>query len=163
MRAVLARAVLALVFALVSVTAFAATEPQPFLRGSWQALRTAHAGRPTIVHFWGLTCGPCLVELPEWGKFAHEREDLDVVTVAADPVAVAPADLAAALAKAGLSGTENWHFADRFGERLEYEIDPTWRGELPLTILIDRDGATKSILGPVDFAALAAWSDGKPR
>ena len=29
----------------------------------------AHAGRPTLVHFWGVTCGPCKVELPLLGQF----------------------------------------------------------------------------------------------
>ena len=33
----------------------------------------AHAGQPTVIHFWGLTCGPCLVELPQWGDAAGRR------------------------------------------------------------------------------------------
>src|SRR5436189_6447372 len=104
-----------------------AEEPRPFGRGSWQELRQEHAGRPTIVHFWGLTCGPCLVELPEWGRFTQSASVADFVMVAADPVPEEPAQLSAVLAKAGLSPVESWRFADRFAERLQYEIDPNWR------------------------------------
>ena len=57
---------------------------RPFKRGSWQEIRQAHAGRPTVVHFWGLTCGPCRVEMPQWGKLLRERSDLDLVAIDAD-------------------------------------------------------------------------------
>ena len=63
-----------------------ASDPQPFERGSWAKIRAAHAGQPTVFHFWGLTCGPCLVELPHWGKLLGQRRDLRLVLVAADPL-----------------------------------------------------------------------------
>ena len=151
---------LAILLVVLSFSASAA-ELLPFARGSWEALRRRHDGQPTIVHFWGLTCGPCLVELPEWGRFGQVSNGLHLVMVAADPVPEAPADLSATLAKAGLSGVESWAFADAFTKRLEYEIDPHWRGELPLTILLGRDGSSRSILGNVDFAELRAWIDGE--
>ena len=45
---------------------------KPFQRGSWQDMLRTHAGRPTMVHFWGVTCGPCKVELPLLGKFMKD-------------------------------------------------------------------------------------------
>jgi thiol-disulfide isomerase/thioredoxin len=136
-----------------------AAELRPFVHGSWQELRHTHHGRPTIVHFWGLTCTPCLVELPEWARFQRSEPNADIVMVAADPVAVEPGDLDKALAKAGLSKAESWRFADSFIERLEYEIDPGWQGELPFTIMLDRDGKASTVLGAVDFTTLQAWAD----
>ena len=50
-----------------------AAELKPFERGSWQQLLRAHAGRPTLVHFWGVTCGPCKVELPLLGQFMKDH------------------------------------------------------------------------------------------
>jgi urease subunit alpha len=41
----------------------------------------AHAGRPTLVHFWGVTCGPCKVELPLLGQFMKENGAIDMVIV----------------------------------------------------------------------------------
>ena len=153
---------LALVLMLVSFPG-AASELSPFGRGSWDELRRGHEGRPTIVHFWGLTCGPCLVELPEWGRFVQSASGADFVMVAADPVPEEPEQLSATLAKAGLSQIESRRFADRFTERLEYEIDPHWRGELPLTILLGRDGSVRSVLGTADFADLRGWIEQQNR
>ena len=38
---------------------------QPYGRGAFAEIVKAHAGRPLIVHFWSVTCPPCLVELPQ--------------------------------------------------------------------------------------------------
>jgi thiol-disulfide isomerase/thioredoxin len=151
------KAVAALLAFLLPAAAIAGPLPQPFERGSWSALREAHRGHAMIVHFWGVTCGPCLAELPDWGKFAARHRDLELVMIDADPVAVAPADIAAMLDKAGLDKVESWRFADSFTERLEFEIDPQWHGELPYTLLIKGDGAVEPVLGAADFAALQRW------
>ena len=140
-----------------------AEPPQPFARGSWQTLRAAHAGQPMVVHLWGLTCGPCLVELPQWGRLLRERPDLKLVLIAADPVPEEPARAAGTLEKAGLGKAESWMFADRFEERLRYEIDPRWRGELPRTLLIDRAGAVQVISGIADLDQVRAWLDAQAK
>ena len=59
---------LAALLSIVSFWSAEAADPLSFERGSWAKLRASHAGQPTVIHFWGLTCGPCLVELPHWGK-----------------------------------------------------------------------------------------------
>ena len=136
-----------------------ASEPLPFERGSWAKLRAAHAGQPTVVHFWGLTCGPCLVELPNWGKLVGERKDLNLVLLAADPMPQPVAQLAETLDRAGLGSVESWAFADRFHQRLRYEIDPAWAGELPRTEMIARDGTLTVLRGVVDLTRVRAWLD----
>jgi thiol-disulfide isomerase/thioredoxin len=135
----------------------------PFERGSWSKLRAEHAGQATVIHFWGLTCGPCLVELPRWGKLLTERPDLHLVLVAADPVPQDPERVADTLSGAGLGNSESWSFNDRFYERLRYEIDPTWAGELPRTLLIDRDGKSTVLTGIADLARVRAWLDAQAK
>lgn len=51
-------------FLLSAPASEAPSQLKPFGRGSWNDILRSHAGRPTIVHFWGVTCGPCKVELP---------------------------------------------------------------------------------------------------
>lgn len=153
---------LGLVLAFASFGALAA-EPQPFARGSWEKLRAAHAGKPTVVHLWGLTCAPCLVEMPLWGKLQAERPDLRLVLLAADPQPAEPERVSAALARAGLGSVESWSFTDRFYERLRYEIDPAWAGELPRTLMISADGKTTVLPGVADLAQVRAWLDAQPK
>jgi thiol-disulfide isomerase/thioredoxin len=131
---------------------------KPFERGTWQHVLKDHAGRPTLVHFWGVTCGPCKVELPLLGQFAKEHPEIDVVTISADLVPNLPAATQSMLDKAGLSSTENFIFSDGFVERLRFEIDPAWQGDIPRTLLIARDGTITTIEGSAEAADLAKWS-----
>jgi len=142
---------------LLAASAAEAAAPQPFERGSFAALKERHAGKPFILHFWGLSCGPCLSELPRWAQFARDYPSLGLALVAADPVPEDPARIEAKLAKAGLGEVESYAFADEFVERLRYEADPKWRGELPYTLLIAGDGTTTMISGIADPARLRAW------
>jgi thiol-disulfide isomerase/thioredoxin len=104
-----------------------------------------------VVHFWGPTCGPCRIEMPAWGKLLTERSDLNLVVINADLVLNEPDAVSTMLAQMGLGAAENWTFNDDFVERLRYEIDPQWRGEIPRTMLIARDGSTTVVEGVTDM------------
>jgi thiol-disulfide isomerase/thioredoxin len=136
-----------------------AGDARPFVRGSWQELRRQHQNKPTIVHFWGITCAPCMIEMPHWAKLAEADHNVDLVLVDADPLSESSDADTQMLAKMGLSQTESWRFADDFTERLRYEIDPKWRGELPLTLLIGRDSTVRKVVGSADFAKIQHWLD----
>jgi thiol-disulfide isomerase/thioredoxin len=157
------RCLLAAIFFVLSLTtgpaAEAPSELKPFVRGSWQEVLRSHKGRPTLVHFWGVTCGPCKVELPLLGQFMKEHSDLDVVMISADLVPNLPGAARAMLEKAGLSSAENWLFNDGFVERLRFEIDPAWQGEIPRTLLIARDGTVTTIEGSAEMPDLEKWLD----
>jgi thiol-disulfide isomerase/thioredoxin len=133
------------------------TQLKPFGRGSWQELMKAHAGRPTIVHFWGVTCGPCKVELPQLGAFMKDHPDIDMVTISADFVPNLPEATRAMLERSGLLLAENWIF-DGFADRLRFEIDPTWQGDIPRTLLVTREGEMTTIEGSAEIADLEQWS-----
>jgi len=154
---------LGLALGVAALGAAHAAYPLPFERGSWAKLRAAHAGQATVIHFWGLTCGPCLVELPNWGKLAADRPDLELVLIAADPLPQPTDQLAATLDRAGLAKAESWSFTDRFYERLRYEIDTTWAGELPRTLMIARDGTITVLVGVADLDTVRRWLDSQAR
>jgi thiol-disulfide isomerase/thioredoxin len=145
---------------LVSALAFEAhADLKSFGRGSWQGILHAHAGRPTVIHFWGVTCGPCKVELPLLGQFMKEHSAIDVVTISADLVPDLPGATRSMLEQSGLGSAENWIFGDGFVERLRFEIDPGWQGDIPRTILISRNGDIATIEGSVEMTKLQKWFD----
>ncbi|MGJ4995984.1 TlpA family protein disulfide reductase [Bradyrhizobium sp. HKCCYLS3077] len=163
------RAMLGLAIAgLLALTASSTAAPpslKPFERGSWREVLRSHAGRPTLIHFWGVTCGPCKIELPQLGKFMADHPEIDVVTVSADLVPNLDAATQAMLDKAGLAAAENFIFNDGYAERLRFEIDPSWQGEIPRTILVSRDGAMSTIEGSAEISDLDKWwsEQGRPQ
>jgi thiol-disulfide isomerase/thioredoxin len=142
-----------------SVTASDETQLKSFERGSWQQLLRSHRGHPTLVQFWGVTCGPCKVELPLLGEFMKGHPAIDVVTVSADLVPDLPGATRSMLQKSGLSAADNWIFSEGFADRLRFEVDPVWQGDIPRTFLISRDGAITTIEGSAEIAELEKWSD----
>ena len=153
------RHLLAAIFLVAFQLPAAPSEAQlkPFVRGSWQQVLNSHAGRPTLVHFWGVTCGPCKVELPLLGQFMKDHPAVEMVTISADLAPDIPGAAQAMLKKSGLSSAENWIFSDGFVERLRFEIDPHWQGDIPRTLLISRDGTITTIEGSAEIADLEKW------
>jgi hypothetical protein len=90
-----------------------------------------------------------------------ERHDLNLVVINADLVPNEPTAVSMMLAETGLAAAENWTFSDSFLDRLRYEIDPQWQGEIPRTLLIASDGAMTVIEGVADLEAVRAWLDGQ--
>lgn len=135
----------------------AVAETRPFGNGSWRDLTDAHAGRPLIVHFWSLSCAPCLADLPNWGALRRQRPDLDIVLVATDPVAQA-SSIDRVLARSGLGDAPSYAFHTDFVDKLRFEIDRRWRGELPFTRLVAPDGSARSVTGGL----AAGWTEGWP-
>lgn len=127
----------------------------------WDALRHAHASRPWIVHLWGMSCDPCRQELPAWGRFLHDHPGTQVTFIEVEQAA--PPEVEAALAQAGLAGSDQRLSADGFDAAQRYAIDRHWGGEIPFTLLISPDGKVQSITGTVDFHRLTAWAEARKR
>lgn len=123
---------------------------KPYLRGTFARIHADHSRRPIIVHFWSLTCPPCLTEMPRLAEFIKRRNDIDLVLVATDSIDQSDR-LMTRLEKWGLTGATNFAYADQFEERLRFEVDRTWHGELPFTAVVRRDGAMTTFLGELKF------------
>ncbi|MEI9902166.1 MAG: hypothetical protein WDN31_21085 [Hyphomicrobium sp.] len=132
-------------------------ELRPFGRDSWKDMLAAAKGEPVIVHFWGLSCSICLAELPEWGAFAarHPRTRLVLINWDRQPQDLKRID--ATLEKSDLAGAENWVLGDEFEEKVRFNTDRAWIGELPRTRLIAADGTLTVFSGSADFAQLDDW------
>jgi hypothetical protein len=57
----------------------------------------------------------------------------------------------------GLEKSAQWIFADAMPERLRFEIDRRWHGELPRTYLYDRRHTVQAFSGLIPPEHLAQW------
>ena len=135
----------------------AAADAKPFVRGTWQEIRARYVEKPIVVHLWGLTCAPCLTELPQWADVRNGFPEMNFVFIAADPAPMPSGDVSATLERAGIMQVDSWNFDDKFTQRLRYEIDPAWKGELPRTLLIDEAGGITVLPGVADLRKVKAW------
>jgi thiol-disulfide isomerase/thioredoxin len=142
--------------------ALANDAPRLFDSASWQTLAGSHKGQPLIVHFWGFTCGNCMVELNDWGRFAKEHPGAAIAFVNWDRRGANSSRIVEALAKAGLARVQSFVLADGFEEKLRFAVDRDWMGELPYTRLIAGDGKATTFSGTADFGKLSRWLDAEP-
>lgn len=154
-----AKWLLALVLAFGAACAFAAEADagvRPFVRGSQRQIVSAHAGRPFILAFWSITCTNCRDDLALFGKLVKKYPDLELILVATDAPAQSR-EIAQTLQRYNLGRAESWVFADGFAERLRYEVDAQWYGELPRTYFYDAQGHILALSGVLDYAETERW------
>ena len=141
---------------LMHVMPAAAQELKPFVTGSIKAITSARQGKPFILGMWSLSCSHCREELAMLSALIKKRPDIDIVLVANDTPEEAGA-IIATLRQFNLEGVQAWVFAESFAERLRYEIDPKWYGELPRTYLYDSSHKILAISGKLDPLRLEQW------
>lgn len=145
-----------IVLVLFAATAAQAGEPRAFASGTLQKIVAAHHGKPFILGLWSLSCSHCREELTMLGQLLAGQPDTPLVLLSTDSIEQS-ADIAATLQGYGLSQVESWVFADTYTERLQYEIDNRWYGELPRTYLYEANGARTGHSGRLEQTFLQGW------
>lgn len=145
-----------LVLLLALTPPVAAQEIRPFFSGSIKEITAARQGKPFILGMWSLTCTHCREELFLLSSMAKKYPNLDLVLVATDTPEEGDA-ISATLSQSGLGGAQALVFADPFAERLRFEIDSKWHGELPRTYLYDPSHKTQAFSGKPDALHLEQW------
>lgn len=131
-------------------------ELRPFLPGSLQQIQAEQAGKPFILALWSATCIHCPGELKALAELARRHPRLDIVPLATDT----PDDATqlASLARGyGLGQKPPWVFADPQPEKLRFEIDRRWYGELPRTYFFDSAHRRTGRSGVIPAAQLEQW------
>ncbi len=134
----------------------AALDVNSFSAGSMQQIRSTAAGDIQIVSLWSVDCNSCYKEMGLWQQLSAEYPQLQLVMIATD----APqyrAEVEQVLTEKQLTHLRHWQFDHTTSQRLRYEIDPTWYGELPRTYLYDRDGRRIGISGLLNEEVLRTW------
>ncbi|MCF6354410.1 MAG: redoxin domain-containing protein [Candidatus Polarisedimenticolaceae bacterium] len=109
-------------------------EFRAFTNGSLKEITAAREGRPFLLVLWSVDCPPCLKELEEIGQLYPRFPAGGLVFISTDGADYAD-EAEKVLHQYGLAEAENWRFADGFPERMRYQIDPNWYGELPRTYI----------------------------
>lgn len=136
--------------------ALAAQEIKPFARGSYQQIVSARQGKPFILNFWSITCNYCKMEISMLKKLVRKYPKLDLVLVSTDT----PEEeklVAATLEKISPRKAEAWLFADSYADRLRYEVDKTWQGELPRTYFFGANNEVKAFSGKIEQKEVEQW------
>jgi len=99
-----------------------------------------HRGKPLVVNFWATWCEPCREELPSLARaWREEKGGFDVVLVSADSLR-----LKDSVVPAVLEGIESpfrcFIESSEDPQRFIDAVDPKWEGELPHTVVYDREG-----------------------
>ena len=62
------------------------------------------------------------------------------------------------LQSAKLEKYDHYYLVSNFDEFIYFEVDKTWHGEIPMTILLGKDGKKERILGSVEFKDIKKWA-----
>ena len=119
---------------------------KPFVPDSYQQLLASKTNKPFMLVVWSINCSSCLKDMALLNKMHKANPKINMVMLAADD-ASATDQIQQILAKNELTGLENWVFADDNAQKLRYEIDPKWYGELPRTYFLDKNHEREGISG----------------
>lgn len=144
-----------LALAAVSSTA-AAREINSFVPGSMNEIVAAHSERPFILAFWSTTCTHCRDELTLFGNLQRQHPGIDIALVSTDTPEESAA-IQATLAEFKLAHAEAWVFADSFTDRLRFDVDKKWHGELPRTYFFAPGETRKAYSGKLRSSDVAQW------
>jgi thiol-disulfide isomerase/thioredoxin len=134
-----------------------AAELRPFGRGDMARLLAEHQGRPFILTLWSTDCPHCKGTLHQLALWAKLHPAVDLVVVNTDGP-YGSALIRTMLKAVGLGERDTWVFADASAERMRYEIDRRWGGEMPRTYLFDGNHQSAAFSGPIDPLALQQWA-----
>lgn len=150
------------ILCLSSACSSAAQIAKHFVSGSFEEIVSARVGKPFIISLWSLDCTYCRDDMVLFGKLSKKYHDLDLVLIATDTLAQEQ-EIARTLQKYPLKKAESWVFADSFVERLRYEVDTQWYGELPRTYFYDAQGHATALSGKLDYAQVEKWIRGSKK
>lgn len=147
---------IAVLILLLGVSFTARSESLPFANGSLTEILDAKHGQPVMLVLWSVECGSCIKELNVVSEIRRNNPGLSIVMISTDESSES-AKVGEMLAQHGMQDIESWIFADPDKQRLRYEVDPTWYGELPRTYFYDKDHKRTAVSGIVKSITIDEW------
>lgn len=128
---------------------------RPLRSGSFAGLVSARRGQPFLLALWSITCVPCRDEFELLRELREAHPRMPLVLVSTDDISEA-ALAARMIERYGMQDEESWIFADD-PQKLRYEIDPAWYGELPRAYFYDAGHRREAVSGRLERARIEAW------
>ncbi|EJO55448.1 thioredoxin-like family protein [Burkholderia multivorans] len=143
---------------LASVPAWAAGTLQPLRAADVATLYAGAHERPLAVEIWSLDCGYCRENAAHLVAWQRRHPDVRVAMIAMDAYDDNRAALEQALAQMNLPPQiAQYANAEPMPERLRAALDAGWRGEMPRTVWIARDGTREARSGLLTDGLLDGW------
>ena len=119
-----------------------------FTSGSYQQLLKEYADKPFVLMIWSISCASCLKKMPVMSELRKSMPGVNLIMLATDD-ASATHQVNSILTGNQLDHADNWIFADANAQKLRYEIDPKWYGEVPRTYFLNKEHQRVGVSGSV--------------
>ncbi len=117
-----------------------------FQSGSYQQILDNNTERPFILAIWSVSCSSCLKEMKQLSAIHKKFPGLEIIMLSVDDF-TEQSTVNKILQKHEITDLESWVFAAPDLQKLRYEIDPGWYGELPRTYFFNSSHDGKGISG----------------
>ncbi|RJF98034.1 hypothetical protein [Noviherbaspirillum saxi] len=147
--------VASLLLATTAAAAHAATI-QAFEPDTLERIVAQQKGKAFVFVVWSLDCEYCQASLKTLSQEKRKRKDLQVVTLATDPVAdpQAVALMKKKLESVGMSANA-WAYGNAPPEQLRYALDQKWHGEKPRSYWFNARGERVAYSGVITAETIA--------
>jgi thiol-disulfide isomerase/thioredoxin len=133
-----------------------AYEFMPFDMNTRKVIERRYIDQPLIISFWSIDCPYCIDDLKKLGKALSKNTNVKLITVCVDGKESAK-KAERILSQANLPKHEKYQYAEVDEDRLRYNIDPAWYGELPRTYFYDAAHQVTPLSGKISNSFLDKW------
>ena len=128
----------------------------PFDMNTRKVIEKRYIDQPLIISFWSIDCPYCINDLKKLGKALSKNTNVKLITVCVDGKESAK-KAERILSQANLPKHEQYQYAEVDEDRLRYNIDPAWYGELPRTYFYDAAHQVTPLSGKISNSFLDKW------
>jgi thiol-disulfide isomerase/thioredoxin len=126
-----------------------------FELGSFEQIVTDKNQQDHLVILWSFDCPPCITELEKISELHQQFPNYQLTLINTDAVEE-QVRVKKILQQFDLAELDNWGFANDDEEKLRYDIDPRWYGDLPRSYFFPLVGKIKRLRGALTSAELLA-------
>lgn len=126
---------------------------KPFELGSFEEIVNAKNERDHLVILWSLDCPPCMKELERVSELHQQYPEYQLTLINTDSTDEQK-QVKKILQQYNLMQLDHWGFNNTDEEKLRYDIDPRWFGDLPRSYFFPLQGKIKRLRGVLTSAEL---------